>query len=226
MKNQKLLSDLALAGVVLLCLAGSTRAQAAGPPEKDFQSWNDLLLTVPMSKKVDFVFQGTLRMGGNISKPVDERIGIGFAFKIGKYLTFTPSFLHREATAPRGRPESEERITLAATVRFPLGKFTLSDRNQFERRFRVPQGSQTRYRNRLQVEHPFKIDKQKFTFFVSEEVFYDWSVNDWVRNRFGVGVSHAFNKHFTLDVYYMRQNDGRSRPGDINIVGTTWRFKL
>jgi len=61
---------------------------------------------------------------------------------------------------------------------------------------------------------------------VSDEFFYDWSVNDWVRNRFAVGVNHTFNKHFTLDTYVMRQNDGRSRPGDLNIIGTTWRIKL
>jgi len=24
----------------------------------------------------------------------------------------------------------------------------------------------------------------------------------------------------------MRQNDGRSRPGDINIIGTVWRVRL
>jgi hypothetical protein len=226
MKSFKFLACLALASLTPLCLGEGVCAQSTAPPETDFQSWNDLQLTIPMSQKVDFVFQETLRIGGNISKPVDERIGIGWVFKIGKYLTFNPSYLHREARAPRGNPESEERVTLGATVRFPLGKFTLSDRNLFERRFRVPQGNSTRYRNRLQVEHSFKIDKQKFTFFVTEEVFYDWSVNDWVRNRFGVGVSHTFNKHFTLDLYYLRQNEGRSRPGDINIIGTTWKFRL
>jgi hypothetical protein len=226
MKTCSLLTCLALASLALLCLGESVCAQATGPPEKDFQSWNDLQFTIPMSNKVDFVFQATLRIGGNISKPVDERVGIGWVFKIGKYLTFNPSYLHIEARVPQGRPESEERVNLDATVRFPLGKFTLSDRNLFERRLRVPQGTSTRYRNRLQVEHPFKVDKQNFTFFVSEEVFYDWSVNDWVRNRLGVGVSHPFNKHFTLDVYYMRQNDGRSHPGDINTIRTTWKFRL
>jgi len=37
---------------------------------------------------------------------------------------------------------------------------------------------------------------------------------------------HAFNKHFTLYVYGMRQNDGRTRPGDLNIVGTQLRFRM
>jgi hypothetical protein len=47
-----------------------------------------------------------------------------------------------------------------------------------------------------------------------------------VRNRAAIGANHAFNKHFTLELYYMRQNDGRSRPGDLHIIGSLWRFKL
>ena len=45
-----------------------------------------------------------------------------------------------------------------------------------------------------------------------------------MRNRFGVGASHVFNKHFTGDLYVMRQNDGRTRPGNINIIGTVLRL--
>src|SRR5207244_9000586 len=107
-----------------------------------------------------------------------------------------------------------DRLTLGATLRFPAGKFTLIERNWFERRWREPQVDAWRYRIRGQIEHPFMIKKAKFTGYVSDEVFYDWSQHDWVRNRFAAGANHAFNKHFTLDLYLMRQNDGRTRPGD------------
>ena len=62
--------------------------------------------------------------------------------------------------------------------------------------------------------------------FASDEVFYDWSFDAWVRNRFAVGVSRKFNKYFTGDLYYMRQNDGRSRPGDLHIIGATYRLRF
>jgi hypothetical protein len=29
-----------------------------------------------------------------------------------------------------------------------------------------------------------------------------------------------------LDLYYLRQNDGVSVPGDLNVIGTTLRFRL
>jgi hypothetical protein len=212
---------------MLLFAAGHSSAQTpTRVPKADTQSWNDIQLAIPINKKVDFTIQGTVRIGGNLTTPVDERWGFGGAFKLHKYLTFTPFYLHREARPPNGRPEREERLTLGATLRFPVGKFTLTERNWFEHRWRAPQVNAWRYRNAVLIEHPFKIGKTKFTFAIGDEVFYDWSLHGWVRNRFAAGASHVFNKHLTLYVYGMRQNDGRSRPGDINIIGTQWRFRL
>lgn len=210
---------------ILLLTTGQARGQAR-VPKTDTQSWNDVQLTVPISKKVDFLIQGTLRMGGNLSKAVDERWGFGFNYKLNKYVTFSELYSHREARPPNGRHEVEERLTVGATLRKPIGKFTLSERNSVERRWRQPQVDSWRYRNRIQLEHPFRIQKAKFTWFVFDEIFYDWSLHDWVRNRFSVGASHVFNKHFTGDLYYMRQNDGRSRPGDVNVIGTAMRFRM
>jgi hypothetical protein len=195
-------------------------------PKADTQSWNDVQLMIPLSKKVDFLIQGTVRIGDNLTTPVDERWGFGFNYKLNKYVTLNELYFHREGKPPNGRQEWEERLTFGVTLSKPIGKFTLIDRNWFERRWRDPQVDAWRYRNRVRLEHPFKIQKQKFTFFVSDEPFYDWSLHGWVRNRFAIGAGHVFNKHFTLDVYGMRQNDGRSRPGDINIIGTVMRFRL
>ena len=195
-------------------------------PETDTQNWNDVLFSIPMSKRVDFALQGTLRIGDNITTPVDERWGLGWVIKVNKYLTFTPNYFHREARPPHTRLEHEDRVTLGAVVQKSIGKFTLSDRNWVEHRWRIPQIDAWRYRNRVRLEHPFKVNKTNLTWFVSNEVFYDWSFHDWVRNRAAVGAMHTFNKHFTGELYYMRQNDGRTRPGDIHIIGTLMRFRL
>jgi hypothetical protein len=214
-----------LIGALFVC-AADTAAQTSRVPKSDNQSWNDLQITIPISKKADLQTQTTLRLGDNITQTADQRWGFGFVIKVNKYLSFNPLYFHREARPPNGRHEREDRGTLGAILRFPVGKFTLADRNWFERRWREPQVDAWRYRNRLQIEHPFTIDKQKFTWFVSDEVFYDWSLHVWPRNRATGGVSHAFNKHFTLDLNYTRQNDGRTRPGDLNIIWSVWRVKL
>lgn len=213
-----------LTASVLLCAPAA--AGQPSLPQSDNQSWNDVQITVPMTKKVDFGFQLTLRLGDNATQTVDQRIGPGFIVKLNKYLTFTPTYFHREARPPKGKLEREDRITLGALVRFPVGKFTIADRNWFEHRWRHPQVNAWRYRNRIQLEHPFSISKKKFTWFVSDEVFYDWSLHVWPRNRLSGGISHPFNKHLTLELYYTRQNDSHTLPGDLNIVWSTWRVRL
>jgi hypothetical protein len=195
-------------------------------PKADTESWNDVQFTVPLNQKVDLLIQGTVRIGGNLTTAVDGRWGFGFNYKVWKYVTVNELYFHREAKPPNGRQEREDRLTFGVTLRVPVKKFTLIDRNWFERRWRAPQVDAWRYRNRLQLEHPLKVGKATFTGHVSDEVFYDWSQHDWVRNRFIVGAYHAFNKHFTLDLYLMRQNDGRTRPGDLNVIGTQWRFRM
>jgi hypothetical protein len=224
MNPLKLLS-LSLVAILPFASPGSVRTQTQ-VPKADTESWNDVQFTVPLNQRVDLLIQGTVRIGGNLTTPVDERWGFGFNYKVWKYVTVNELYFHREAKPPNGRQEQEDRLTFGATLRVPIGKFTLIDRNWFERRWRAPQVDAWRYRNRLQVEHPFQIRKAKFTGHVSDEVFYDWSLHGWVRNRFMVGAYHAFNKHFTLDVFLMRQNDGRTRPGDLNVIGTQWRFRL
>lgn len=205
----------------------SVRALAQSNVDRtDNQQWTDVQLAIPVTKNIDFNMLGTLRLGRDISHAVDERAGVGFTFRFGKYLTVAPNFLGIGMQPSANRRLWENRLTLPITVRFKAGQFTLSDRNQFERRFRSNGVKSTRYRNRFLVERPIGPDTVKMSFFVGDEVFYDWSVDRWVRNRFAAGVTKVFNNHFTQDFYYLRQNDGVSVPGDLNVIGTILRFKL
>jgi hypothetical protein len=191
-------------------------ASAQSLDRTDNQFWSDVQLAVPVTKTVDFNILGTLRIGRDISHPVDERVGVGFTFRFGKYLNVAPSYLGIGMQPVPRRRIWENRLSLPVTVRFKLEKFTLSDRNLFERRFR----------NSGAREHPVGPDDLGLSLFVGDEVFYDWTVDRWVRNRFAAGASKVFNKHFTQDFFYLRQNDGVSVPGDLNVIGTILRFRL
>ena len=211
--------------VLLLLLIDSASAQSV-LSQTDNQIWTDVQLAVPVTSTIDFNMLGTLRVGRDFSHPVDERVGVGFTFRFGKYVTVAPNYLHIGTQPFENRRGWENRLTFPITLRFTAGEFRLSDRNQLERRFRSNGTRSTRYRNRFQVDHPIGADKLKLSLFVADEVFYDWSVDRWVRNRFSAGASKVFNKHFTQDFYYLRQNDGISVPGDLNVIGTTLRFRL
>jgi uncharacterized protein DUF2490 len=213
-------------GFVFLALCGVVHAQLPAVDRTDDQQWTDIQIAVPMTKTVDFNALGTLRLGRDITHPVDERIGVGFTFRFGKYLTVAPNYLHIGMQPFEGRRIWENRLTLPVTVRFNLEKFRLSDRNQVERRMRNSGLRSTRYRNRFQVEHPIGPDDMKLSLFVADEVFYESILHRWSRNRFTVGATKVFNTHYTQDIYYTRQNDGISIPGDLNVIGATVRLRL
>jgi len=210
--------------LLLFALTGLASAQIID--RADNQLWNDVQVAVPLTKNIDFNMLGTLRLGRDISRPVDERLGTGFTFRFGQHLQIAPNYLYIGMQPFRNRRVWESRLSLPVTLRFDVDKFRISDRNTFERRIRRPGINSTRYRNRLQVEHPVGSKEWGLSLYVADEVFYDWSVDRWVRNRFTVGGTKVFNKHFTQDIYYMRQNDGVSIPGDLNVIGTILRIKF
>ena len=213
-----------LSALCLLCLSvANTSAQI---DRTDNQFWTDVQITAPVTKNFDFNILAGLRIGRDFSHLVDERIGAGFTFRLGSHVTISPNYLHIGMQPFPRRRIWENRLTLPVTLRFNAGDFRISDRNQFERRMRNSGIKANRYRNRLQVDHPIGDKDWQLSLFIADEVFYDWAVDRWVRNRFLVGGTKVFNKHFTQELYYLRQNDGVSLPGDLNVLGTTLRFRL
>jgi len=226
MNNSTRLRRVSFLMLALFCVAKTARAQSQNL-RHDTQIWNDTQLVIPLNKKVEFVILGTLRLGRDVSRPVDERIGLGFNIKAGKYVTLTPGYFYIAQQPIRNVKTFENRLIFAVTVKGPVGKgFVLGNRSLFERRIRHPPIDATRYRDRLQVEHPFSIGDTKLNWFMADEIFYDWSFHAWVRNRFNIGVGHNFNKHVYGEVYYLRQNDGHAIKGNQNVIGTGLKFRL
>lgn len=203
----------------------SARAQAL-VDRQDNQSWNDVQLTVPMTKKVDFWTSLTLRFGKNVTQLNDERIAVGFIIKPNKSWSFHPFYWAIDMRNSRNQLRIEHRLNLRVNYRFPFKSFGLSHRSTFEYRLRRPLNS-WRYRPSLTFDKDIPkniIPKAKF--YATEEVFYDSLLKKFSRNRFTVGITKTLTKQLSLDVYYMRQNDGFSRPGDLNVIGTSWKVKL
>lgn len=214
-----------LALAIIVFSVAQSEAQALAD-EEDVQSWNDVQLTVPMNKSFDFYTALTLRFGKNVSWVTDSRIAVGFAWKPTKQLSIMPFYWSIQARNSRGQFRREHRLNLRATYRFPFKSFGLIHRSTYEYRMRAPANT-WRYRAALTFEKdlPKKfIPKAKF--FFGDEVFYDSGLKKFSRNRFTIGINKTLNKNLSVDIYYMRQNDGFSRPGDLHVIGTTWRVKL
>ncbi len=194
--------------------------------DEDIQSWNDVQLTVPINKQFDFYTALTLRFGKNVTRLNDGRYAVGFVYHPNKSLSFQPYYWFVDARNSRSQFKAEHRLNLRATYRFPIKSFGLSHRSAFEYRIRQPRNS-WRYRPMLTFDKDIPkniIPKAKF--FVADEVFYDSILNKFSRNRFSIGITKTLTKKLSVDVYYMRQNDGYTHPGDLNVIWASWKIKL
>lgn len=213
--------------LTLLSIAATAAAQSSGrQDDEDVQSWNEIQLTAPMTKKLDFFVGLTGRIGNNVKRFNEGRIGAGYVWKPTKSLSISPFYLYIRARNSALRFRTEHRLHLSGSYKFPIKSFGLTHRSLYEYRLRSG-GNSWRYRPSLKFEK--ELPKKLLSdakWFVMEEPFYVSATGKWSRNRFSVGVSKTVNKNVSVDVYYLRQNDGYSHPGDLNVIGTSWKVKM
>ena len=217
-----LISSVFIISIGALAVSGQT----AGPPHSATQIWSEQQLAVPFNDRVDLVLLGYLHLGRKSERPVAEHVatGLGFSFRVGKNLTIFPFYTHFENQPAVASRNKEERLTIETTLKFPLHAASFSDRNRFEYHWRTPHLNFIHYRNRMQLERALHV--WRLSGFIADEIFYDTHFDGWIRNRIYAGIAKKLNQHFSFELYYMRQNDGHSRPGDLNVLGNTLKFRL
>lgn len=212
--------------VVSIVFASITCVFSQTQDDEDVQSWNDVQVTIPVANKLDLTVNGTLRFGRNITQVSEARFGPGFVYKPIRSFSVGAAYSYIEARNTAGMFQYEHRISVKGTYKFPIKGFGLIHRSTYEYRIRNS-GNTWRYRPALTFEKELPkrfIPKAKL--FVTEEPFYVSTTKKFSRNRLSFGISKEIDKHLTLDVYYLRQNDGHSHPGDLNVIGTTWKIHL
>ena len=219
---------------VLFCLCSNVppaRAQTP-PPHDDDQEWNEIQITKPLTKTHDLLLTGQLRLGREFTHAVEEQLAAAVAFKPNAHLTLTPGYAYVSQQPYAGRVVNQHRLVFTATAKFTWHEFTFTSRNQLERRLVVANADSTVYRPRFMLDHPVQLGSFKFKPFIWNEFRYS-SLKQasgarlgWFRNRLALGISTPFNKQLTLDVFYLRQDDDVSRPGNIHAAGVSLRIFL
>lgn len=200
---------------------------------EDVQIWNDITVGFPLlkrkdkSEKVSFLLLGTFRGGDNLTRAIDERIGLGFDFVANKYVTFSPSYIYRAGqNVPSGK-DYEHRVRFDTTFNKKFTYFSIRDRNRIEYRIRNLRTDTFRYRNRFTITVPVKKGKNElFAPFVATEPFYDFRDKKWTRNEFSVGISKKFNNSVSADFYYLWQRNFQSTLKNVNVIGVNLKFKV
>ncbi len=215
----------------MMILSGFTAFSQTLPPRDDNQFWNETQVIKPTGKNKELIVIGVLRTGRDFARPVDERIGAGLNFKLNKQLSIIPTYVYVDQQPYDGRRIQEHRLVLNATVKFNAGGFAFMDRNLLERRVRHSSADFTVYRNRLQLDHPARIGSFNFKPFIADEIWYSTQTSNgkdlgWFRNRLSAGIIKQFGERFSADIFYLRQNDGVSFPGNVHAIGTLFKIYL
>lgn len=198
-----------------------------------FQSWNEVQLIVPVVRSTDAegksvnqitaIFNGIARFGRDVDL-TDGRGGIELNFRANKHLTFVTSALYRGDEVVENVQQFETRLDVGATFSATWNQVSFRDRNLYEYRVRSGRNDISVYRHRFQMSFPFKHNgKPLFSPFLSEEAFYDFSVNRFNNNELYLGVTRRLSSRSELDIAYIR-ND--TNPANVNGLSLNLKITL
>jgi hypothetical protein len=207
------------------------------PPETDFQIWNETTFVLPLVKSKDdkgksfdrlsALFIGTIRFGQNRFAPVDERVGGGFDLVLNKHFNASPTYLYIATQPARGRREFEHRLRFDVIYNHKFKHFSIKDRNRVEYRVRHSRADSVRYRNKFTLSIPVNRDgKELFTPFISDEVYYDFTAEQWSRNDFSPGIAKKFTDKLSGEFFYIWRHNRSGLPKTVHALGFNLKVKL
>ncbi|MBM3804625.1 MAG: DUF2490 domain-containing protein [Acidimicrobiia bacterium] len=220
---------LMVVGVLLgLLIPKEAVAQGSAPvpsTDDDSELWMAVQFAMPLRERTDLVLAGSYRQGRDFSHPAYETGAVALRLRLGRRIALSPLYQFVATQYYPGVHTRENRLAVSTVFSFPVKGFIIDEAHQLEQRFRQPRNS-NRYRNRVQVERPFRFHDAQYRVFAWDEVFYDWGLHAWSRNRFSVGAGKRLNSSLGIDLFFLKQNARFSRPRDINAVGITFRIQL
>ncbi|HVE59465.1 MAG TPA: DUF2490 domain-containing protein [Pyrinomonadaceae bacterium] len=204
------------------------------PLPSKFQSWNEVQLIVPVSRKKDSkgktvdtvtaTFTGILRIGRKNWDFIDNRYGVTLDFRVNKFLTLMTGALYRKDELVINRRNYETRLDFGFVASKTWKKITFKNRNMYEHRFRNSRTDTNLYRNRINISYPIKYkEKELFSPFVTDEGYFDLKTKKWTQNEFFAGITRKLTPKISLDLAYIR-ND--SSPTNVNGFSTSLKIKL
>jgi Protein of unknown function (DUF2490) len=197
---------------------GGSRGSLVAP-----SAW--MVLTAPVHKQVGINVYGFYI--GDLNVPVAQ---IDVPIRATRFLTITPSYmvysvpesgLTELASRPTRFTDSydENQFRIDGTVAFSVRNFEIYARNMYVRRFRpTPLEDMNRYRGRVGVAHPFKVQGRTVKPFASYESFYE-RTGGWNRDRIWTGVTVPVHKQVMLQPSYLWESSPGSRTINYVLLG-------
>jgi hypothetical protein len=206
-----------------LAFAYAVTAQFPGAPKllrADLQSWNELDISAKVTPTVDVTWNSQARLSTEVANPTVCATGIDIDVGLGQHLLLTPSYYYFTFRESTGRSGHGQLSILAMTILKAHGKWTISDRNRFAGQLATTNTADLWvYGNRPRVDRSVGPERWKTSLFLWDELFYFSGPVSHPRNRAALGVRKAVTPAFAFNLYYQRQDDSYSKPGNINTIG-------
>lgn len=190
------------------------------------ESWNDVEITIPVSKRFEINTLTTVRFDKKITRDDSYRFSVGVTAKPNNSLSVTPFITFISGRGSNGKFRYEYRSAIALRYRLPVRSVDLMHRSQIEHRSR-PGKNSWRYRPSIRLEKQIPESLAKGTsVFLVEEPFYDSGSGRFSRNRLSIGIGKDLSERLKLEVYYLFQGDDHSAPGSVHVLGTGLKIRL
>jgi hypothetical protein len=204
--------------LIVTALMATPAAGWAGTGVPDDQLWSELDVIAPLTSRTSITGIAQLRLSETLSNPTLTATGADVNYKQGEW-TFSLGYRHQVTGNRQGE---EVNVTQAALLMSTwarrFGRSTIALRTRVENTITA---SSNPWRARFRAEYRWATSNWGAVSYLysNDEVFYQFSNDEFWRNRFEAGANLTFGRHTDLRLYYQRQDSRQQSPGAINALG-------
>jgi predicted porin len=182
------------------------------------QLWTEFDVNAPLSSNFSVTGIGQLRVSDDPPNPALTALGMDVNYKFGGSWTVSLGYLHQVTGNREENPNITQLLRLTTSYAYKFGRSTLVLRGRFQDNLT---SSSNPWVLRLRAEYRWATDHLGpiAYLYANDEVFYQFSSQEWFRNRFQVGANLTFTQRFSARVYYQYQNTTNNEPKVINALG-------
>ena len=204
--------------LVLTLSAAVATAARAGTGVPDDQLWTELDVIAPLATNTTITGVAQLRLSETLPNPILTALGADLNYKLGEW-TLGIGYRHEVTGNRQGEePNITQVLRLPATWARRFGRSTVAIRTMVQDTLTA---SSNPWRMRLRAEYRWATETWGpiAYLYANDEVFYQFSDDEFYRNRFQAGLNLRFGERTSLRVYYQRQDSKNQTPGAINALG-------
>ncbi len=210
-----------LLGIVLFCGLFSIKTVQAFQTT-DQQLWNTESIEGGLSPGVKVKMEAEFRFGDNVSQLYYNHTDAGLAFKLSDLLSIGLNY-RQIYEKKKDLLVEENRPHVNATLKGKWLGIKISDRSRLEYRILKNKDNSWRYRNKLGLDLPVKWSAMEIQPYLADEIFVDFAVSEFNRNRLYAGLKGKITEKLRTDIFYLWQSSKKNDVwNNINVIG----FKL